>query len=435
MNKLLTTIVAILAMAIGTASGHDYVPGKPQSQPILLKGGDLYTVSDGVLPQTDLLFEDGRITQIGTDIIAPEDAMVVDVTGQRVYPGLIDAGTTLGLIEIGEVRATNDMTERGSVTPEVTAATAYNPDSELLPTVRANGIATALVVPGGRLIRGRSSLMYLDGWTQEDMAVKRIAALHISWPSTRIREAWYIQESPEEQLENMAENRKQLADFFDAARAYMLAKEADPDIPVDMRLETMIPVLKGELPVIIHARDSRQIEQAVNFAQEQGVRMILAEAKEAYLQTDLLQKYDIPVILPSPYSMPNHQDDDYDAMFKQPRLLQEAGIRFCIASFASWGARNLPFQAGMAHAFGLPEEDALKTVTLAPAEILGVGDDLGSLAVGKRATIVVSSGDIMDHITHGVTYMWIDGAAVDLNNKHTELYHKYQQKVYPVGGD
>lgn len=435
MNKsvIIKSLIAAVCLAV-TVGAHDYVPGGPQTQPILLKGGDLYTVSNGVLASTDLLFENGRITQIGVDIPAPDNTIVIDCSGKRVYPGLIDAATSLGLIEIDAARATDDQAERERIAPEVLAETAYNPDSEILPTVRSNGITTALVVPGGSLIQGRSSLMNLDGWTREDATELPIAAVHIAWPRTRIVNAWWMQQSAEEQQKENAKNRAELDDAFADARAYYDAKKADPSIPRDLRWEAMIPVFDRRLPVIIFANDYRQIEQAVAFAEKWKFRCIIAGGNEAFRALDLLKQHDVPVIIQRVLDLPPKQDDAYDAAFRLPRQLQEAGVPFAIASFASWGSRNLPFQAGMAKAFGLSEADAIRSITLGPAQILGVDSALGSLEVGKKATLIVTRGDILDMISHGVEMMFIEGRTVDLHDRHKELYEKYRQKRWTPPG-
>jgi imidazolonepropionase-like amidohydrolase len=430
MNKLTTLVLAVTLCLTVSASGYDYVPGEPQSRPILLRGGDLYTVANGVLPATDLLFDNGRITGIGPDLTPPDNCRVIDVTGKRVYPGMIDGATTLGLIEIDEVRATDDRSEVGRITPEVAAWVAYNPDSELLPAVRANGVTTALVVPNGSLVRGRSSLMNLDGWTREDAAEKSIVAVHLSWPRSRIITAWWMEQSVEEQQKQIDENRRALQQVFVDARAYAVAHKANPAIDIDLRWEAMLPLFSKELPLVIHADDATQIEDAVMFGQREDIPIILAGAREAYRMLDLLKKYDIPIILTSTYRTPMREDDDYNTPYSLAGTLEKAGIRFCIASFGNTGCRNLPFQAGMAHAFGLSLEGALRSVTLSPAEILGVADDLGSLEIGKKATLVVSDGDMLDHIGHNVTMEFIEGAAVDLNSKHKELFEKYKQKHY-----
>jgi imidazolonepropionase-like amidohydrolase len=428
---LLLACVFVIVGAMLSAA-HDYVPGQPQTQPVLLKGGDLYTVADGVLSATDLLFENGRITRIAPDLTPPDNALVIDVTGQRVYPGLIDAFTGLGLIEIGEVRATNDLDEVGSITPEVAAHTAYNTDSEVLPTVRAEGITTALVVPGGSLICGRSSLMNLDGWTKEDAAEKPIVALHIVWPRQRVLDVWWMTKTPKQQKEANRKRREELTDAFEKAQAYRTARLADPSTPLDTRWEAMMPVFDQSIPVVVHADSRRQIEQAAAFGERFSLRLILAEGHEAYRALDILRDYDIPVIVRPLHSMPMREDDDYDITFKLPALLRDSGITFCIASYGKTSSRNLSLQAGQSVAFGLSRENALRAITLSPAELLGVADDLGSLEVGKKATLFVSDGDVLNFGGHHVMRMFIEGRAVDLNSRHKELYEKYRQRPAPA---
>jgi hypothetical protein len=215
-------IMILTILCATTAMGHNLVPGAKQNHPILLKGGDLYTVKNGVLQRTDLLFEQGRISQIGKNLSVPTGTEVIDVTGKRIYPGLIDAATSLGLVEIGEVRATRDAGEVGTVTPEVQSHIAYNADSEIIPTVRANGITTALVAPTGGVICGRSSLINLDGWTKEDATEKFNVGLHVNWPAASASWSWSDQRPAEEKKKDRAEKLKRLDDAFEAARAYYL---------------------------------------------------------------------------------------------------------------------------------------------------------------------------------------------------------------------
>lgn len=429
-------IAAILLSSATAALSHDYVPGAVQQKPILIQGGNLFTVSGPMQAQTDILFENGRISLIGKNLPVPADAEVIDATGQNVYPGLIAAYTAVGLSEVTAVRATNDVVEIGSVTPEVSTHIAYNPDSELLPSIRANGITTVQVAPGGSLIRGRSSIMNLDGWTREDAAVKINDGLHLTWPSSRINTAWWESRTPEEQKKQMAEARDRLRELFDDARAYMLAKETDATNDIDLRWEAMIPVLKRKIPLFVKANDVRQIEEAVAFGEEQKVRIILVSAGEVWKVTELLRDKNIPVILGPIFGPPMRRADGYDTPNRTPSILRKAGVKFCIAQGdrrgwpASWTAKNLPFQAGTAVGYGLSPDQALRAITLSVAEILGIDNEVGSLDVGKRATIIISDGDVMDHITHNVTHMWIDGRKVDLDNRQKEFYRKYQQKSY-----
>jgi len=418
-----------LCLTFSFTFGHDYVPGARQNRAVLLAGGDVHTVSKGILQDTDLLFENGRISTIGKRLSPPAGAQIIDVTGQQVYPGLIDPNSQLGLIEIEQARATDDTGERGRENPDVQSHIAYNPDSEIIPTVRSNGITTALIVPTGSLLRGRSSLINLDGWTKEDAMEKENAALHVSWPRVSIITAWWMEQSAEDQKKENEENRKHLEETFEQAKAYYVAQKADSKLPVDSRWEAMVAVFDKTLPVFIHAEDMRQIEMAVDFAKKYELRIAIVGGAETYKAVNLLKENKIPVIIERTQQMPMRSDDEYDLAYRLPKLLSDAGIKYCISQSASWGTRSLPFQAGQAVAFGLDKEEALRSLTLSTAEILGVDKDLGSLDVGKKATLVVSNGDILDQLTNQVTYMFIDGRQVDLDNKHKELFRKYQEKV------
>lgn len=427
-----------LALAVaggGFFRAHDQVPGRAQQHPVLLRGGDLYTVSHGVLRATDLLFEHGRIERIGVGLAAPADAEIIDVAGRRVYPGLIAPASTLGLVEIGAVRATNDRAEVGAVTPEAAAHVAYNPDSELIPTVRSHGITTAQIAPEGSLIRGRSFITHLDGWTKEDSAVKLLDGLEVAWPESAVRTGWWVVEKREKQEQRMAENRRRLRRAFEEARAYFVAKQADPEVAVDLRWEAMRPVFTGDEPVYVEADDRRQITEAVEFAAEWGLRLVLVGGREADSVAALLREHGVPVIVGSTNVLPLREDDGYDAAYHLPAALHEAGVRFCIAHSkgGAWEVRNLPFQAGQAVAHGLPEDVALRAITLSTAEILGIDRDLGSLDVGKEATLFVSTGDVLDMLGQHVTRVYIRGRPLDLDDRHKRLYRKYRQKPVPEG--
>ena len=223
--------------------------------------------------------------------------------------------------------------------------------------------------------------------------------------------------TPEKQKEAIAKRLRELKQAFEDARAYLRAKQADPDIGIDQRWEAMLPLFSGKLPLFVHANDYRQIEQAINFAREQDVRMILVGGREAWKLTDILKENDIPVIYGNVHSMPMRPNYAYDDPFRVPSRLHRAGVKFCIGLFGATGVRNLPFQAGQTVAFGLDKSEALRAITLSTAEILGISQDLGSLESGKKATIIVSDGDILDYLGHRVIHMFIEGRKVDLDNK------------------
>lgn len=430
MNKLLTTVSAALvsALALNSAMAHDQIPGDKQESPIVLQGGTLHTVANGVLTDSDLVFENGKITAIGRNVSIPDGAEVIDISGQHVYPGVIAMDTTIGLNEIEAVRATRDAREVGDVHPEVAGHIAFNADSEIIPTVRYHGITHAQVVPEGSLVNGQSSLMHLDGWNYQDALVSGELGVHVSWPRTYVVNTWWERRSADEQRKANEESRQQLMEVFADAKAYYDAKQADRPIPLDQRWEAMLGLFDGSKKLYVHANDKRQLEQAIDTSQEYGFELVLMGARDAWRIADKLAELNIPVVFGSPYGLPARNDEGYDQDFSSPARLAEAGVNFAISYPGYWDVRNLPFAAGNAVAFGLDQQQALAAITLKPAEFLGVADKLGSLEVGKSASLSVSEGDLLDPIGQKLTHLYIDGRKVSLNSRHTELYEKYRQK-------
>ena len=409
------------------------VPAKPQDHPIALVGGTVHTVSGETIARATVLFDRGRIVAIGAAPEIPAQCERIDVTGKEIYPGLVDAFTHLGLMEIDAVRATLDMTEVGDITPNVSAQIAINPESELFPVTRSNGVLLALVAPSGHLIGGTSAVIQLDGWTSQDMTLRAPIALHIEWPPMALDRSGA---TPDSTLKHQAETRDKtlasLRDAFESARAYQRAKAARGDKvplhPNDQRWEAMIPVLEGKMPVIVHANEIHQIEAAVAFADEEKFRMILFGGYDAPSCADLLLRYHIPVIVAEVHRLPLRRADAYDDPFTVPERLRKAGVEYCIANGErTWNERNLPYQAAMAVAYGLPESEALKAVSLYPARVLGIADRVGSIEVGKDATLIVTDGDLLENSTH-VERAYIQGRQIDLSDKQKTLYTKYKQK-------
>lgn len=425
-------VKAVLAATLFTtttaATAHDMVPAGPQTEPVLLQNGTVYTITNGVLENADVLFDDGKIVAVGTDLEVPAQAQVIDITGKHVYPGLIALDTTLGLVEIGAVRASDDQNEVGAITPEVSGHIAYNPDSEIIPTVRYNGVTHAEVVPQGELIMGRSSLLKTDGWTYEDSAESLNVALHVNWPRAGLNTAWWERRSPAEQRKANAEALQRLKDAFTEARAYYDAKLAGETNGTDLRWEAMSDLFTGTIQLFVHADDKRQIEQAVEFSKEYGFDLVIVGGRDAWRVTELLATEQVPVIYGAMYGLPTRDDEPYDQAYRTPALLAQAGVDFALAYPGYWDVRNLAFGAGNSVAYGLDREAALAAITLKPAQLMGVDAELGSIEVGKNASLIVSDGDILDHREHGVELMFIDGGRVDLNNRHLQLYNKYKQK-------
>jgi imidazolonepropionase-like amidohydrolase len=433
MIRFFVTLVTALSFAAAMAS--DQMPGAAQSEPIALVGGTVHAVSGDDIVQGTVLFEGGIITAVGTDVAIPEGARIVDVSGRHVYPGMLNAESLIGLREISAVRASRDHQEVGDLKPEVRADLAVNPDSELFPVARIDGILAALVMPTGGLVPGRASIVYFDGWTIEDMRISGAAGLMVNWPSMSVDRAG---DKAEEALKARDERLARLREFFAQARAYWKARDAggDEGVPyqdVDNRMEAMGPVLDGDLPVIVVANDVRQIQATLDWAETEGVRIIIMGGHDAGMVAGELAARDVPVIYSTTFRLPPRRHDPYDALYSAPARLHEAGARFCIATtFGPADERVLPSEAARASAHGLPRQEALKAVTLYAAQILGVDDRLGSLEVGKHASLVVTDGDLLEMTTR-IEQAFIQGREVDLTSRQTQLYDKYRIKYERMG--
>ena len=429
-----------LLTALATAS--TVLPAKRPASPVLLRGGEVHTVSGAVLAKTDVLLVDGKIARIGAGLTAPAGAQVIDVTGKRLYPGLISAGTPLGLEEISSVRATVDTSEVGVINPNARAQVAVNADSELIPVTRANGVLTALTIPSAAsdqgqpagLLAGTSALLRLDGWNWEDMTLRAAVGIHVYWPAPADGRRGRGARGGEEAQKKLAEQVTALRNAFTSARAYAKAKDGAAGRPMetDLRWEAMRPALRGEMPVFVHADDIKQISAALDWARDEGVKMILVGGRDAWRVAARLKAADVAVIVGGVFELPARRDDGYDDIYANAGKLHATGVRFCISNSGgtaggATNARNLPNEAGMAAAFGLPAEEALKAITLYPAQILGVAAELGSIEEGKRATLIVTDGDPLEIPTH-VELAFIDGAKIELRSRHTELYDKYRQR-------
>ena len=374
----------------------------------------------------------GRFTAVGADAAVPAGAEVIDATGKHIYPGFISANSVLGLIEIGAARATVDIEETGAINPNARAASSINPDSELLPVARSNGILTVHAVPEGGLVSGQSAIIRMDGWTPEEMTVRSPAAMHLRWPHLTINRNPRAQKSVKDQQKDIDKAQKQIRDAFQTARAYWQARKSGaPGFKSDLRWEALMPVFDGSLPLFVHAATAAQIEAALAWAKEMQLKIVLVGGNDAWRMAPQLKESDTPVIITLSTALPLRRDDGYDSQFSNAAKLHEAGVRFCIAmngrNSEAPHERNLPYEASMAAAFGLPKEEALKAITLYPAQLLGVADQLGSLETGKAATLIVTNGDPLDFPTH-IEAAYIDGRKIDLTNRQTRLRDKYLEK-------
>ncbi len=430
-------------MLCANTAAQDLLPkAAPQRVPVLLKNATLYTVGDGIVLGGSLWFIDGKIAGIAARDEDPMDdvatarllqnARVVDLEGLCVYPGLISAHTTLGLEEIGMVRPTVDTDELGELTPEALAAVAVNPDSTAIPVARSNGVLAACVFPQRGLLAGRASVIQLDGWTNADLVVRADAGPVVTWPSSVDRfRRWRrgpFDRGAEGPRERAITRRQTLVDQFAAARAWLDAHTADPTVPIDIRHLALAPALRGEAPVFVLANDLEQIESAVLWATDAGLLPVIVGGRDAALCAPLLRARNVPVIIDGVHRLPQRTDSAVDEAFTLPSRLEREGIRFCIATGSGFSNdRNLPYHAATAAAYGLSVQRALAAITKDAADILGVGDRLGTLAVGKDATLFVADGSPFE-LTTKIEHAFIAGREVDLRNKQTELAKKYRQR-------
>ena len=422
------------------AFSNDNVPSPEPTGTLVFSGAIIHPVSSESFNGT-IFVEGGKIKKIeeagpNSQIKEHGSLKVINCSGKHIYPGMIASNTVLGLTEIRAVRATRDMIEPGEINPNVRAEVTVNPDSELLPVTRSNGVLHVLSVPQSHgLIAGQSALMKLDGWTWEEMTVKPSVGMHLRWPNVpdpgtalNAKQKKALKEASDKTILQL--NR--LKESFNRARAYLNAKKAG-SLPqkTDLRWESMKGVLSGAVPLFVHVNRLFEIQAAVKFSVEQRVKIVIVGGSDAWRAIPLLKKHDVPVIISPVNSLPGRRWEDYDTAMVNPVKLQRAGVRFCITgrggSMDAAHERNLPYQAARAAAFGLPKEEALKSVTLYPAQILGVGDRLGSLDVGKDASFIITSGDPLE-VTTKIYEAYIEGRPIDMSNKQTRLYEKYKKK-------
>ncbi|WP_394147611.1 amidohydrolase family protein [Shewanella atlantica] len=424
----LKAAIALPLIMAGTVSmpgwAHDILPAPAQSTAILFKHATIHTAIDGVKADSDLLIENGKIMAIGKDLLAPE-ATVYDAGGRHIYPGLIALDTSLGLVEVEMMRPSNDSREVGDINPQLEALTAFNPDSEIIPTVRVNGITHAQIVPQGESLAGQSALVSLDSWTVEEAIVPTQAAFHLYWP--RLGSLSVESKKREEQREEYRQRVAKITEAFTDGYRYYLAHKAQSKGKLDLRWQSMLPLYRGEAQLFVHANSQKQIEEAAALAKRYNFKLIIVGGYDAWRLADLLNEIDAKVIYTRTLSLPMRKDEPLEMSYKIPALLKQAQIPFALGFSSDWNSRNLPLAAGQTVAYGLSREQALKSVTLDAARILGV-EDMGAIAVGYRANLIISGGDILDPMVTKIEKVYIDGRDVDLNNRQQQLYQKYLKR-------
>ncbi|MGD0304208.1 MAG: amidohydrolase family protein [Candidatus Acidiferrales bacterium] len=407
-----------------------------------IKGAKVYTIAGAPIENGIVVIRDGKIAAVGANVAIPSDAQVIDATGLELYPGLFDPVTQIGLNEISQVSATMDTVELGDYNPELVAATAVNPASAHIAVTRANGITHVIAAPGtagfdaagGGLITGQASAFNLAGWTMKDMQINQSVAMVINWPSIQTRTFDFATFSFKEKSFDDAKKEydksiNELSDWLDRARHYAQAKEKGSAALYerDIKLEALVPVVEGKMPVLVIADDHRDIKNAVDFCTKQNLKMILGSGAEAWRVKDLLKEKKIPVVLGPTERLPEQEDTAYDKPMTQPSELLAAGIPFAFSSFGTAFSRRLPDYAGTAVAYGLPHDEALKAVTINAAKMFGIDSEVGTIETGKLANLIVTNGDPLEVQTQ-VKFLFIKGQLTSLDNRHLDLYEQYRKR-------
>jgi len=419
----------ILAIILVAASMQAQMVAKSQKGTFLLKNATLHTVTNGTM-QGDILIKDGKIADIGTITQAEAGSKTIDLTGKHIYPGMIDGGTKLGLSEVGSVSLTQDYRELGDFTPHMQALTAVNPNSVSIPVTRTNGVTTVISKTAGGLFPGTASLINLHGYTPQQMYAG-FQGVQLNFPATGRRGRWDRRKDEDIKKDN-EKALKKLNDIWSKALQYAKIDSAasagkHQRDDYNPQMDALLPVVKGEVALMIEVNKDKDIKAAIKWVAKNKVNAIFTGVSEGYRVVEELAESGVPVIAGPVLSIPGRGSAKYDISYRNPGIMQQAGIKVAIRTDDIENVRNLPFNAGFAAAYGMGIEEALKAVTIVPAEIFGVADQLGSLEKGKVANLFVSDGDPFETKTQ-VEHLFIEGYKVPIESRHTLLYDEFLER-------
>lgn len=430
MKKLIYIQLAALLLMVQLVWAQKPVPAPPQSKPIALTGGVAHIGNGQVIQNSLITFNKGKLTNVADATTVKMDLSgydVINISGKHVYPGFILPVSKVGLEEVSAIRAMTDSEEHGDMNPNVRSVISYNADSEYIPTFRFNGVLLAESTPTGGTISGSSSLMEMEGWNWEDALHSADIGIHMNWPAITRRQfdfnTFTFSESANKDYEKEVAG---IENFFADATSY--GKQTNKE--ANLKLEAMQGLFDGKKTLLIHANNPKEIVESARAAQRAGIKRItIVGGSGALWVTDFLKENKIPVMVPATHSLPDRNDDDVDLPYKLPHLLTQAGVVVSIYDEGSLhGGRNLAFYAGTAAAYGMDKEEALKTITSNTAKALGVDSRVGTLEVGKDATLFVSAGDALDYRTNVLSHAFISGKLVTLPGNQEELYERYSKK-------
>jgi imidazolonepropionase-like amidohydrolase len=425
--KKLISILTSVTLITSFAFAQNPPPAKPQSESILIMNATAHLGNGQVINNSVVGFENGTLVLVGDATTMKFDQSkykkVINAAGKHVYPGFIDCNSSLGLTELDAVRSTRDNYEVGDMNSNVRSIIAYNTDSKITPTVRSNGLLLAQVVPQGGTISGESSVVELDAWNWEDAAYKTDEGIHLNWPRMYV----YRSDKPEEeqkQRDNMNKSIQNIEQLFKEAKAYSLSTPSEKNL----RFEAMKGLFDGSKKLYVHCDYVKSIVAAVNFCKKYGMKMVLVGGDDSWMVADMLKENNISVVLGRVHALPPREDDDTDLPYKLPYLLKQAGVEYAVSIEGSWNTRNLGFMSGTSAGYGLSKEEALMSITSAPAKILGIDKTVGTLEQGKDATLFISTGDALDMRSQNVEAAFIRGKEINLGNVQKQLNAKYREK-------
>jgi hypothetical protein len=424
-------ITLVLMLLISFNSMAQQTPADPQTEAITITGATAHLGDGTIIENSIITFENGKITAVADGTTAKLDTRgtVIDGKGKHVYPGFITANSSLGLIEVNAVRASNDSDEIGDLIPHIRSLIAYNAESKVVESMRPNGVLIAQISPKGGRISGTSSVVQFDAWNWEDAAIKVDDAIHLNWPNSFSRGRWRLGEPRGfKPNKNYAKQVDEIRTFMTQAKTYGNGSKSPKNIPY----EATLGLFDGSQKLFINANGEQEITDAVNFVRSMGIEhIVIVGGYHAYKVTDLLKKHNVAVLTSRTHSNPLSEDDDYDFTYKMPKMLAESGVLVGIQTgdASNFQTRNLPFYAGQIAGQGLNKEEALKLITSNTAKILGIDHDYGTLEVGKSATLFISEGDALDMKTNVLTHAFIDGRMISLETHQTKLYKRYQKKL------
>lgn len=425
-NLIYTVFVAVVGFASSTAQNS-----KGEYGSFALTNATIHTVSNGTMENASILIKDGKIAEIGQLSSFGPEVKVIDATGKHIYPGMIDSGTRLGLTEVGSVDRTQDYAEVGEVIPHMEALTAVNPSSALIPVTRVSGVTTALTVPSGGLFPGTAALINLHGYTPQQMHTGFSAPV-LNFPASGKR-GWWDRRSDEEIEKESEKAMKQLNDIWEKVGQYQRLDSAraagETSVSMDYypEMKALLPVIRKEIPLLIEVNRAGDIKKAIEWVKDKNINPIFTGVSEGHRVASELAKANIPVIVGPVLSNPSRDYDRYDRPYANPGILKKAGVKVAIRTMDSENVRNLPYNAGFAAAYGMSKEDALRAITLVPAELFNVADKLGSLEKGKQATLFVSTGDPFETSTD-IEHVFIDGWEIPMESRHTKLYEEFLER-------